>query len=712
MFKHGKSMLLYFSMILFGSCSLNPQAENSNVQHYEENVLYSKGSYVLDNGQVYVALTAVKDAQPSKFTAEPRTPRHPWRRSSEKEAMEVRQSGQQPSVPEWTKDGVYLADQPVKRNEGYYKAFWWTQGNDPSLPENKNNHTVNGETYWGPWLEITKAQAEDLASQDGNGGSTEVNPDNGSGNGSNTGSGNGGTPPPPATITPELVEKHSWNPTAVYLENNVAVYEGYYIRAKWWTQGNEPVLNPKDSWDTPWEIISEEVFLSLLAGTPPPTTIPPIVNPPVVNPPTGGGNEIITPPSADYEFLYKNGYLKEWDWNDSDLPENLKEHINKIKTRSSSSSAESFFTGKVNAAQWEQLFPRRRGTAAWAAESGLSSADYYSYENFRAALRLLGQYVYFIEVALDPSTSAETFFERNYVLNRKTGKLRLIKQNEDYFSSDAGWLLNRPYKVKVVDYNAFGTEGSDNDKIRAIAGFLAHASHETSGSWATAPGFAFNQSLFPGQLPSYVGNTLPGELAWSLYFNEEVAFSGATSSHYEDPYNKIFPPTRGQSYHGRGAFQLSWNYNYGLASAIFFGTSKVLLDNPNMILNGGTAPSTWISSRIEGGTLAFLTSLMFWLTPQGTKPSQQDTMILNRNDGRYVEGVAKLKKAPGLGSPGFGWTINIMNGGYEANKSWEPGKPNYDSKVARRVKHYLFFTQAFGGNNDSEILDTYGNHSY
>ncbi|MGL4389108.1 MAG: hypothetical protein ACRCTJ_06930 [Brevinema sp.] len=50
--------------------------------------------------------------------------------------------------------------------------------------------------------------------------------------------------------------------------------------------------------------------------------------------------------------------------------------------------------------------------------------------------------------------------------------------------------------------------------------------------------------------------------------------------------------------------------------------------------------------------------------------------------------------------------------GYEANKSWEIGKPNYDAKVARRVKHYKFFTEALGGNNEGEILDTLGNHSY
>ncbi|MGL5722321.1 MAG: glycoside hydrolase family 19 protein [Brevinema sp.] len=720
MLKNKTTVWFLITMFFFTACSLQTLNVDSGVEAYQADVVYQRGAVVSDSGGTYRALTTVRGTDPSDYVATASAPRNPWARVAQSESTGVLSQVAQ-TVPLWDAQSIYLADAPVQRGGQYYKSFWWNQNTDPSEIENQNNVTVDGVTHWGPWLPITREQAEALLGSSGNnnGGGTVVDPTPTPTPDPDPSTPEIGTNVPPTNVDSEISQKYAWNSTAVYLENNVAVFNNQYFRAKWWTQGNEPNATPAQPWDTPWEVITEARFLALLSGTPPPTTIPPTGNEGGnTGGNTGGGStetptEPTTPPSEAYAFLYANGYIQEWDWNDSNLPENLKEPIAKVKSSTAASTAKSFFTSHLSKAQWEQLFPRRRGTAAWTAESGQSAPDYYSYENFSAALELLGNYVYFIEVALDPSTGAETFFERNYVLNRTTGKLRLIKQNEDYFAADASWLLNRPYKVKVVDYNAFGTEGSNNDKIRAIAGFLAHASHETSGSWATAPGFAFTPSLFPSaQFPSYIGNTLPGELAWSLYFNEEVAFSGATSSHYENTYDKIFPPTKGQSYHGRGAFQLSWNYNYGLASAIFFGTSRVLLDDPNMIIKGGTASGTWLSSRVEGGTLAFLTSLMFWLTPQGTKPSQQDTMILNRDDGRYVAGTAKLVTAPGLGTPGYGWTINIMNGGYEANKSWEEGKPNYDAKVARRVKHYIFFTQALGGNNDGEVLDTYGNHSY
>ncbi|MGL5254623.1 MAG: glycoside hydrolase family 19 protein [Brevinema sp.] len=716
MVKNKAVLWLFTALFAFTACSLqrlNVDGANK-VEAFDSSVVYQRGAVVSQNGGTYRALTTVRGVDPSTHVATSTNPRNPWARSV---GSDVTSTSTQ-TVPLWDAESIYLADAVVLRNGEYFKSFWWNQGTDPSLVENQNNVTKDGVTHWGPWLPITRDQAEALlpgssTTTTNDGGSTDVG-----GGSTDTTTPSVGTNTPPTHVDSEIAQQYGWNNATVYFENNVAVHNNQYFRAKWWTQGNEPLANPAQPWDTPWEVVTEEVFLALLAGTPPPTTIPPTGS-------TGGGTDsgntdsgngstggTATPPSAAYEFLYENGYIQEWDWNDADVPASLKAAILAVRNSSSSSTAESFFTGRLNKAQWEQLFPRRRGTAAWTAVSGQTAPDYYSYDNFRAALQILGNYVYFIESAVDPATQKASFFERNYIYHRVTGKLRLINQSEDYFKANNDWLVSRPHIVKTVDYNSFGTEGTENDKIRAIAGFLAHASHETSGSWAVAPGFDFNPSLFPGELPSYIGTTLPGELAWSLYFNEEVAFSGATSSHYENSYDKTFPPTSGQSYHGRGAFQLSWNYNYGLASAIFFGTSKVLLDDANMIINGGTAPGTWISARIEGGTLAFLTSLMFWLTPQGAKPSQQDTMILNRNDGRYVEGTAKLSAAPGLGAPGYGWTINIMNGGFEANKSWEEGKSNYDAKVARRVKHYIFFTQALGGNNEGEILDTSGNHSY
>lgn len=722
---------IFVILLSITSCALNTNQELSlnSESTYDSERVYKRGEFTTVDGVFYQATTSVKGRSPRQNVSSRTTPMNPWRISSEK----AYQDATQPSIPvilEWKVGQVYHANDVVVRENLYYKAMWWNQNNDPVEAANKNAFVDSASvTHWGPWVSITREVAEE--------GATIPIPDI--------------TPPTtpditPPTTTPEIegvlpgggnggnvnvdeAQQYEWSKVAVYTENMVAIANNKYYRAKWWNQNNNPNTPYDNAWDSPWQEITEERFMQIINGVNPPN--PPVVQPPTIDPslPTPD----ITPPSVDpqYEEIVTQGFIKEWHWDDADVPLGVKEAFNaaavvtgNIFAVQNGQEALDLFEAQINADKWEQLFPRRRGSVGWKANNvGQNPGDYYSFDNFSKAMLIVGEYAYMRDVALDSNTDvngSETSFERNYILHKPTKKIRLISQSADYFSADPSWLTSRIHRKKVVDYAAFGREGSNNDKKRVVAGFLAHASHETSGSWATAPDYTFNKSLFAGAtFPNYITDRLPGELAWSLYFNEEVAFAGATDSHYKDPNNKIFPPTPGQSYHGRGAFQLTWNYNYGLASAIFFGDSNVLLDNANMIMTGGTIPNntsstgTWRAGEtIEGGTIAFLTSLMFWLTPQGTKPSQQDTMILNRTDGRYVSGLSKVNEDPGLGEPGYGWTINIMNGGYEANKSWEPTRPNYDAKVARRVKHYLFFTQALGGNNTGEVLDTYGNHSY
>lgn len=54
-------------------------------------------------------------------------------------------------------------------------------------------------------------------------------------------------------------------------------------------------------------------------------------------------------------------------------------------------------------------------------------------------------------------------------------------------------------------------------------------------------------------------------------------------------------------YYGRGAFQLSWNYNYGYFSEVIFGDTKTLLNKPERVANEG-----W---------LAITAALWFYMTP-------------------------------------------------------------------------------------------------
>jgi chitinase len=188
-------------------------------------------------------------------------------------------------------------------------------------------------------------------------------------------------------------------------------------------------------------------------------------------------------------------------------------------------------------------------------------------------------------------------------------------------------------------YPSFCNEGSDVQRKREAAAFLANIGHETTGGWDAAPG---------------------GRSAWGLYFIEEQQPQGI----YCDASNSTYPCVPGKSYHGRGPMQLSWNYNYGQVGGAL---GIDLLSNPDLVKSDGA--------------IAFQTALWFWMTPQQPKPSSHAVMT-----GSWTPSGddASLGRAPG-----FGMTINIINGGLECSKATPPA-------VSDRVGFYERFTQMLG----------------
>lgn len=181
----------------------------------------------------------------------------------------------------------------------------------------------------------------------------------------------------------------------------------------------------------------------------------------------------------------------------------------------------------------------------------------------------------------------------------------------------------------------FLNQGSDEQRKAELVAFLANTSHETTGGWSTAPG---------------------GEYAWGMYFNQEVGCESGKCTQYTDP-NSPYQPVAGQTYQGRGALQLSWNYNYGQASAAIYGDQNKLLQNPSLV---ATDP-----------VLAWETAIWFWMTPQAPKPSAHSVMI---GDG------SQYKNDP------FGETVNIINGGIECGHGMNP-------QLQNRIGFYQHFAQ-------------------
>jgi len=191
-------------------------------------------------------------------------------------------------------------------------------------------------------------------------------------------------------------------------------------------------------------------------------------------------------------------------------------------------------------------------------------------------------------------------------------------------------------------YPEFAATGTLVERQRELAAWLGNIAHETTGGWPTAPG---------------------GPEAWGLYFTQEVGCEDGTCTQYCDASNAQYPCEPGRTYHGRGPIQLSWNYNYGAFGAAL---GLDLLHDPDLVTSDGE--------------VAFTTALWFWMTAQPPKPSAHDAVL-----GRWIPSGADVEAGR---APGFGMTVNIINGGLEC------GKPA-DASVLDRMRFYRHFVTLF-----------------
>ncbi|BBN03556.1 basic endochitinase B [Marchantia polymorpha subsp. ruderalis] len=180
--------------------------------------------------------------------------------------------------------------------------------------------------------------------------------------------------------------------------------------------------------------------------------------------------------------------------------------------------------------------------------------------------------------------------------------------------------------AKSFSSAGFGTTGDTNTRKKEIAAFLAHIDHETGGL---------------------------------VFIEEQKPPNNYCDTENQNPY-RCAP---GKSYHGRGPMQLSWNYNYGACGAAI---NEGILAQPERV--------------IQDATIAFKTAIWFWSTQQWNKPSCHAVMTGSWSPSS-ADNAANRR-------PGFGVTINIINGGLECNKN--------SAEADRRVQYYQKFCSLFG----------------
>lgn len=239
--------------------------------------------------------------------------------------------------------------------------------------------------------------------------------------------------------------------------------------------------------------------------------------------------------------------------------------------------------------------------------------------------------------------------------------------------------------AKFPAYCGDYSDGRDADAIcrKLLATSFAHFVQETGANW-------------PGLTPAQARSTdsehanpmlasMPQEMpiaTWrqGLWFLRESGYQeGSSVGAYQQcapgshATNWVFYPCakneRGQyiDYYGRGAKQLSWNYNYGPFSQALYGDPAVLLDDPARVAD------TWLN---------FASAVWFAVTPQTPKPPM--TWVV---DGTWKPNAVDLANHM---KPGFGATVYIINGAIECGGGG-PERPQVANRIAayREIAHKL-----------------------
>lgn len=198
------------------------------------------------------------------------------------------------------------------------------------------------------------------------------------------------------------------------------------------------------------------------------------------------------------------------------------------------------------------------------------------------------------------------------------------------------------------------TDGRDSDAIcrKSLATMFAHFAQETGGheSWRDIP--EWRQALV---YLREVGWTEGQKGGYNGECNPDV-WQGQTWPCGKDADGDFL------SYFGRGAKQLSYNYNYGLFSEAMYGDVRPLLDKPQLVAD------SWMN---------LASAVFFFVYPQPPKPS-----MLHVIDGTWQPN--DRDKSNGL-VPGFGVSIQIINGGVECGGATE------NAQSLNRIAYYKEF---------------------
>ena len=219
--------------------------------------------------------------------------------------------------------------------------------------------------------------------------------------------------------------------------------------------------------------------------------------------------------------------------------------------------------------------------------------------------------------------------------------------------SKADWEFLFPRRSPEYTYTNF---------LKAVAKFPIFCSDQADAEQAEAicrKSLATMFAHFTQETGGHSSGWSEPEWRQGLYFLRELGWTEEDRGGYNGECNPAtwqgqtwpcgtFADGTYKSYFGRGAKQLSYNYNYGPFSKAMFGTVRTLLDNPERVAD------TWLN---------LASAIFFYIYPQPPKPSMLQVIT-----GTWQPNAYDINS--GLTS-GFGVTTMIINGAVECGGSIE-----------------------------------------
>ncbi|QLG89896.1 chitinase [Chitinibacter bivalviorum] len=216
------------------------------------------------------------------------------------------------------------------------------------------------------------------------------------------------------------------------------------------------------------------------------------------------------------------------------------------------------------------------------------------------------------------------------------------------------------------------TDGRNTDEIcrRSLSAMFAHFAQETGGHSVTQYGIEEWRQALVHVREMGCDETTPGVCGYNTECTDPV-------------FNKTWTCGKDaggnfKKYFGRGAKQLSYNYNYGpFSQAMFDGDQFKLLNNPELVAD------TWLN---------LASAVFFFIYPQPPKPS-----MLHVIDGTWVPN--DFDKSRQLGND-FPTTIQIIN----AECQDSPTK----AAAQNRIDYYTQFAKDLGWDISKESMKCAG----